>query len=97
MMRGLRPQFIALATAVAVVSVAAPIDRAHAVRCLKVLTREGTKTYCGGGYVDLHGNVYEKRKKTALAPAPGPQPGRPVQVNQPVNINATSHHGGGRH
>ncbi len=96
MMRGLRARVIALTTAVVVLSVAAPIDRAHAVRCLKVLTREGTKTYCGGGYVDLHGNVYEKRKKAAFAPSPAPQKG-PAQINQPVTINATSHHGGGRH
>ena len=92
-MRGRVPRFIALAAAVVVISAVAPVERAHAVRCLKVLTREGTKTYCGGGYVDLHGNVYEKRKKAAVSSSPGPHQG-PVQVDHPVTVNSMSRHGG---
>ncbi len=89
-------RILALAAAVVVMSAAAPAGAKHAVRCLKVLTREGTVTYCGGGYVDLNGNVYEKKKKAAMSSSPGPHPG-PVQINHPVMINAVSHHGGGRH
>lgn len=89
----MRTLLLALAAAVVAVSAAVPADAAtRAPRCLKVLTREGTKTYCGGGYVDLHGNVYEKRKKAAFAPSPGPQ--GPVHVDHPVTVNTMSRHGG---
>jgi hypothetical protein len=90
-------RFLTLAAVVIVISAAAPIDPAHAVRCLKRLTRNGTVTYCGGGYVDLNGRVYTK-KKAMLAPSHGPKQG-PVQISHPVTINATSHQegGGGRH
>ncbi len=85
--------FVTLTAAVVVIWAAA--GPAHAVRCLKMLTRNGTVVYCGGGYVDLHGNVYTK-KKAALSPPPAPHQG-PAQINHPVMVNAASHAGGGRH